>query len=634
MFRCNGYSDENGFDAINTGKNLGSSLNALPSFSGSGAQIQNPMIGLMSNIYNVIDAADRNAMLATFTTAVSGDRTAMYDGRPAFGDIGEQVKVIPGNTDPAITPVRRNGQLEHWKFHPGIKEALESYSQLGSSNWAVDLIGKINSGLQKGIVYSPSFVTRNFLRDTIDRFVQSDTGTVEQAKNTLRAATKIPGKGRRAAATAEFRRTGGGQGGHYMSDPISFYSALKDQIQAVSKEKGSVLSIPGKLWNGWKDFAADTELIGRLAEFEAQKKKAKEEFGYDDTNAALYAAGKARGILDFAVVGENMRTIRKLVPFSNASMQYLRRSFKTLKENPAQLAARTTLFAVIPQLLVRAYNESQGAEDEYLQQPDYRRNLFFMIKNGDGWFYVPKPFPVVMAAAVADRLYDQQKGNKPPDDRLASLLASQLSPIGPEAISAFGVKPLLEVMANKDFFRDKTIVPPYEDRLNLENRPQPKGTSTIANVTQDAVESIGLGSNYMAKRLLNARAIDHQLRGYFGTLGGLILSAGDTLTDGANPLTEKNVLGLSGDNAIYGSKDVEFVMDFAEGEGISIQNRKMKELKGSIDDYFSAETAEEKKAASEEVYGVAAKLRQGIEAKGKNFFGVKKRKSSSEDDSN
>lgn len=623
--------DGDGFDAINkaagSGQSLSRTFNALPAFTGSGAEIQNPLIGLMSNVYRVIGAADRNHILAKFTEAVGGKRQGMYDPRPAFGDIGEKVEVVPGNPDKDVVPVRRNGELEHWKFHPGIKEALDGYASLGSNNWFVNFIGKVNSYLQAGIVYSPQFINRNFLRDTVDRFVQSDVGTVDQAKQTIRAATAIVSKTGRAKRLAELRQAGGAQGGHYMDDPVSFYQALEKQIQEISEERGSVLSIPARIWEGWKNFAADTELIGRLSEYEAQKRKAKEDFGYDDTNAAIYAASKARGVLDFAVVGERMRTIRKLVPFSNASMQYMRRSLKTLREHPGQLAARTLLFAVLPQLLTRAYNESQGAEDEYNQQPSYRKNLFFMMKMGDGWVWIPKPFPVVMAAAAVDRAYDAAKGLPPPDDLYASLAISQLSPIGPEAIAALGVKPMIEVMANRDFFRDKTIVPPYEERLNLENRPQPKGTSALANLMQDAVESIGLGDSFIGKRVLNARAIDHQLRGYFGTLGGLILSGSDTLTGGkANPLSTRNVFGLTGDNAIYGSKDVEYVMKFAEGEGISIRNKKMQKLKNAIDNYFGAEGAAEKEELSKAVYETAASIREGIESRGRKYFGVKKNK--------
>jgi len=330
--------------------------------------------------------------------------------------------------------------------------------------------------------------------------------------------------------------------------------------------------------------------------------------------------------MDFAVAGSVMREINRVIPYSNATVQGVRRTVKSAKQNPAAFAAKMMLFSILPTYLAREYNNSQGANEEYEKLPFWRRDMFYNLKVGDdNWLTIPKPFSTVIASAAFDRYMSQINGEKDMFKGFAGAAVQEIFPFGGELFTPV-FKPTAEVLLNRDMFRMKTIVPPYEEQLELGKRTATEKASRLGNTVQNVVNASGLGSNYLAKRLLNARAVDHQMKGYLGNLGGIVVNASDYGRENRRGLQFGDLAGVVKGSPAYGSKDVEFIYDYAANKGISTLSKKLKPLKTAMDDYFDASSPEERQKRGDKVLEVAEKIRKGIEEKGEDYFGKRKKK--------
>ena len=619
--------DVDGVDAISQGTfkhSLLESSQVLPKFKGSGKEVFNPFIALMESTARIVQETDRNYVMARFADQLDVDRQMYSD--PGINQKLAQVgyKVPDSLVEPKAVPIWRNGKMEQWVFQADVKDALQNLSKR-SDSFLLDLLQKPADVLRFGVSYSPQFAVRNYIRDMGDRLILSDSGTGRQARATLAAGTLLGRRAKYDEARYALMRDGGSQAGYYPRDRVDYHRAMRTAMKNVARDPKSILYMPTKLWDNYSAAVQRSETVGRLAEYQASYKKAKEEFKYDDYNAHLYAAYKARDIMDFAVAGTLMREINRVVPYSNAAIQGLKKAVKVAGKDPAGYAFRAAVFAAIPTYMTQIWNQQAGAEDEYNQLPNWRRDLFFNFKIGDDrWLSIPKPFSGALVSMALDREVSKQRGY---DNSWEGFMGSAIEmnfPFGAESI-ALAVRPTLEVMANRDLFRDKAIVPFYEEALDLEEREVPRGTSRLGNWIQSMAEAGGLGDSFLAKRFLNARAVDHQLRGYFGNLGSLVLRASDYGREmGGRPLTWSEVAGVVRESPIYAAKDVDYVYRWTQSHGIVGNNRKLKVLRNAIEKYFDSLTPEGKDAAAERVLEVAGRLRKGIDERGVRYFGQRK----------
>lgn len=124
---------------------------------------------------------------------------------------------------------------------------------------------------------------------------------------------------------------------------------------------------------------------------------------------------------------------------------------------------------------------------------------------------------------------------------------------------------------------------------------------------------------------MNSRAVDFMTRAYFGNLGAMFLQATDIgRSKGGNPLTVAKASGLTSETPVYAAKGVQEVLDYAAGEGISTQNRKLKVLANAIESYFQADP-DKKMDAANKVYDIADKIKAGYSERGAAYFGQRKK---------
>ena len=177
--------------------------------------------------------------------------------------------------------------------------------------------------------------------------------------------------------------------------------------------------------------------------------------------------------------------------------------------------------------------------DEYknLKREVRDDNWVMPIGNGNA-VKIPIPFEVGMLfKAIPERVFDMTMGD---DAFTRKSVDEAMTSIGRQAQTSFNIpffqpgggiqllKPISEVINNRNTFTDTEIVPYYQQKKEpgLQSRPT---TNEFARVMGEALN-------------ISPAKIEHVMRGYTGTLGGYVLSAVDTITRGAtgSPLIPSN----------------------------------------------------------------------------------------------
>ena len=230
--------------------------------------------------------------------------------------------------------IYKNGKAEHWKFDPDIHESLKGLGELGTHAF-IDFLALPSKFVRYMITHGPQFILRNTVRDAFERSVVTNVGS--KPWDVLGGYT--------GADLSRYEVFGGGQFGNYIIDRHVWNRELKRTMSELRKDPTNIFLWPGKLKRGWEELSAMSEKIGRLAEFRRAFEHAQKKLGYDDYNAALYAAGEARGLMDFAKAGTVMRVINRMVPFSNARVRGLARAIFSRSQSPGRFATRDIRFA-------------------------------------------------------------------------------------------------------------------------------------------------------------------------------------------------------------------------------------------------------------------------------------------------
>jgi hypothetical protein len=338
---------------------------------------------------------------------------------------------------------------------------------------------------------------------------------------------------------------------------------MKFAMEEAVHSTNSIVVDPAKLMTMTKkggkwylDLMQGSERQGRLAEYRKAFEKAKNEYGYDDYHASLYAAGQARSLIDYAVAGEWMQTINQLIPFANAAVQGMRMTVLRAKADPSGYALRFGAYAITPSLMAYAWNYLYGDGDdleEYRQLPAYQRDLFWNFKMGpDLWLKVPKPFENGVVSTTIERAVDYAMGNEMAFDGHAGSLARTLMPID-EASFAGPYQAIFQAAANYDFFRDRPIVPRWEENLELELR----NYNRASRLGQALQQAIGV----------DARKIDFVINQQFGYLGRYAADISDAGRKDRHGLTISST-GMVGYSPASVSLDAKKVAKIAEERGL------------------------------------------------------------------
>jgi hypothetical protein len=372
---------------------------------------------------------------------------------------------------------------------------------------------------------------------------------------------------------------------------------MKTAMKAVVKDKNTVLLDPRNMVKKWSEYMGWTEKHGRMAEYSAAYRYAKDLKNLDDYNAHLYAASKARGVMDFAVAGSITRFINQMVPFTSAGVRGVARTLEAADKNPGGFLARWAVFAVIPAIMEYAWNYMSGDIEEYRQLPAYQRDMFYNYKFGPNiWIRIPKSFEIGILSTGVTRAIDKALGNDKALEGYGGSLLRGLFPFDEAALGGpFGG--VLQTMANYDFFRQKHIVPTHEEKRDLDLR------------NMEHASRLAKGMRHFMG--VDARKIDFLMRDMFGYAG----STAQALSDVGRKDKKRGLLrqtGIVAQSPAYASRDVQWVFDMAGRRGL--ENRpEFKMMKGLLKVYFDSDTNIEKDKAAKELRNMAGMIRDSWE---------------------
>lgn len=554
--------------------------------------IQNPYLSLLQNTVNMIKESDRNRVMSSFVEPLSELRQ-MGDGSPIdFSQVAVKAKSGGDRT----IPVFENGEKVYYQFQKDLYDALKGLEGI-ASNKLINFFAKPADLIRFTVTHFPVFAARNAARDTVSRLIVSRTGA---------NVTDLRGD----SNDKDFWELyGGSQAGFYLTNKESYKEVLSDSVKKIT-DKGGIVLDPRKInYKNYKKLLQSGENLNRIAEFRSAMKKAKKE-GMDDYNAGLYAAFQSRDLMDFGVAGNYMRTINKLIPFANASVQSVKRSAKGIKENPAGFAMRTALYTVLPQIAFRAIVSAMGDEEEYEQLPDWQRDLFWNFKTpltGNEWISIPKPFELGLPSSLLDRAYSKLKGN---DEAFDGSLGSSIKTLFPfdEAAMLGSIRPIIEVSSNHDFFRDRDIIPYWERTKDMELR---EGTKYASRLGQALSKAYG----FIAKPLdseIDPRQIDHIVKGYGTYFGDWALSISDIGREDSRNQFNFTKTGFAKGMPTSQAKSVKKAIGLAEDMGITNQYN-IKKLKGMTKSFYDLDDPKERKKLSKEIYAYAKKIIPDLE---------------------
>ena len=544
-------------------KKIGSVGQPVKTFEGSTRTIKNPYLSLMDATHKAIREADRNEIMKLFRDLLTTDR-GMYEGEPKdLATIGREAK----SGEKQTIPIFVNGAKEVWQFHPDIYKALKGIEE--GEYKLPPVLTVLPRILRATIVNAPPFALRNIIRDSWHRAILSLSGS--KPWDTLKVYSKDE--------IAQLKKSGGDQAGHYYTDAKNYARAMRYAMEEAVHSTNSIVVDPSKLmgWirkggQGYLDLMQGSERQGRLSEYRRAFTKAKEKLGYDDYHAMLYAAGQSRNLIDYAVAGNWMLLLNQMIPFSNAAVQGLRSSALRAKADPTGFALRYGVFAIAPSLMAYAWNALYGDGDdldEYRQLPAYQRDLFWNFKLGpDLWLKVPKPFELGVTATTMERLMDYSLGNEKAFDGHVGSMVRTLLPVD-EASFAGPYQAIFQAAANYDFFRDRPIVPRWEENLELDLR----NYNRASRLGQALQQAIGV----------DARKIDFVIQQQFGYLGRYAADISDVGRKDRHGLTITST-GMVSTSPASVSLDARKVADIAEERGVVPSRGKTVERIGHVKD--------------------------------------------------
>lgn len=578
------------------GNKLTSVKEVIKGVKGGTNHIQNPYISLLQNTVGIVKESDRNEVLRAFVEPLNKIRD-MGDGKPV--DFS-QIAWLSQTSDINSRIIYVNGEAQRWQFVPEIFNSLTSIDAI-SDNFFINIASKPADLIRFTVTNFPVFALRNLTRDTVSRAIIS------------RSNGSFNDLFHNATDRELFELYGGSQAGFYLADKESYKEKLSDSVKEITA-KGGIILDPRYLYKGYKKLLSKGENVNRIAEFKSSYNKALAE-GLDEYNAGLYAAYQSRDLLDFAVAGHTVRTLNRVIPFLNAGLQGLVRTKKAVSENPTSFAVKTALYTILPTIIFRAIVSAMGDDDEYEQFEPYQRDLYWNFKTpvtGDKWISIPKPFEQGLISSAVDRLISKSKGYERAFEGFGGTLSKSIMPYD-ESTMLGGIKPIIEVKSNYDFFRDRTIISPWEEGKLLDLRKGTKNASRISKGISDGFKQAGWE--------VDPRNIDHLIKGYTTYMGDWALSLGDLGVEDSRFKLNSTKSGFVKDIPVGNSVSVKAVNRLAKELGV-FDRQDVKSLRDKIEKFYDSEDVEERKKLSTEIYEKAEKIRGKLEKKSDKIKGI------------
>jgi len=366
--------------------------------------------------------------------------------------------------------------------------------------------------LTASITLDPGFMLANYIRDSMSAYVLSRdhfVPMVSGVKGFKEAITEGDTYKAMVASGAAFESGLINQG-----DPKSTHKYIQSKMKDAGFQK-TLLNTPRKMLNAWKRLGSATENANRIAIYQAAKAAGKSDL------EALY---EAKDIMDFSMSGDSaaIQLLIQTVPFMGARLQGLHRLGRGAAENPKAFFAKGMLIGVAGIALWLRYRD----DPRYDELEDWDKDAYFHWWIGDQHFRLPKGFEVgaifnTLPERIMEAIYsDETDAGKFLMRRLGHMMLEtfNMNPIPQIA------KPAIEIAANYDFFRKRSIESPYERNMLPEDRHSVYTSETMRALS--ALFPEGVNTKWYGD-IKSPKQLEHAWNGYTGTIGRMLLNISD-----------------------------------------------------------------------------------------------------------
>lgn len=461
--------------------------------------------------------------------ALSGKSRGAFDTHEEAQEHQEQLtRIIEEKLAKASSKtvfVREDGKKVWYEINePSIYQALTNLNFEGFNNRPMKAMRKFKRMLTFGVTASPDFKIRNLFRDTISSAATS--------KISLNLFDNVFGTGAKTQfskdSLSRMRMMAGGGNimfGHlYGTDPEKLQAQLQKNLRkegildnptALSKLSDKVAG----LVDNWNDLGSKLENLNRGALFSQTLEKAEKE----GREGFLEANFEARDLLDFNRHGAwpAVRFLIDVVPFMNARIQGLDKLGRSFSDS-AQRKRLTAVLGGVAMASMALYLAFKD-DDEFKEREEWDRDTYwwFKLPGSELSYRLPKPFEIGVIGTMAERLLEQFVDDEAHGELFAERLKFAITETFALGITPQAIKPVLEIMANKNFFTDRPIETLAMENLSPTDRRKAWTSETAI------VLSKGFSHIPWEKVQLSPVQIESLVQGYLGWVGATALGAVD-----------------------------------------------------------------------------------------------------------
>ena len=490
----------------------------------------NPVEAIARNSLSILNAAMKNDGMQKLM------RDLQLNGEAELVDVTQASR-------PDVVPVFVDGEKVYYRVND--LELVESMQGMGvtSLSGLSKFLAMPASFLRDVVTRDPGFVVVNLLRDTLSASVTSGVPINSEEGGFKPVITTVRNMFRDMTDLERFGVLGGYD---FQNDEGSVKQFVDRAIRKEGINPDNSMSMSNlfyKAWDGLGALTTKSDGATRLGVFDAVYKDIKERGG-TEAQAQSEAAYQGLEIINFGRRGSDplFRTITAAIPFLNARIQgldVLYRSFGTgeysaiqkleaaspeaaakLKQDIFYTAMSRGMFITFLTLL---YYLMVSDDEEYqnIRREVRDDNWIIPLGNDIPAVKIPIPFEVGMVfKAIPERTFDLAMGETSLSEYSKSLRrqlgTSANIPFFDGSVAFQVIKPIADVVANRNSFTGTDIVPYYQTKL--EPAYQQRAT------TNELARVIGETFNVSPIKL------EYIVRGYTGTLGGYLLDAADSVT--------------------------------------------------------------------------------------------------------
>ena len=392
-----------------------------------------------------------------------------------------------------------NGRKTIYRTTPELYQALQDMST-NSAAFLTNVFGKFTDALRFGATNTPSFMVRNFIRDTISATVNARYGHFIPIVDSVRGMAALK-------KNADFKAKFYGQG-----VPMDTY--IRSDIRGAKQYKDKVRQSLKHYPMGIRQMMAFARFLvhtyNGVGEALEQGTRAGAMLHALKDGASDFEAGQeARDVtVNFSRHGSLGKKINRYVPFFNASIQGTDKLIRTFMENPKRASLATCIYIILPTIILWAINHD---DDWYKELDDSTKytNWVLHIPGTDHHWLIPKPQEVGIGFGSGVEAALNQMLDK--DPHAMKEWARRFTEAVTPGIIATVLRPIMEWRYNYSEWTGRKLVPDRLSKLPPEQQ-YTTATSELAKLMSE------FGGKYAD---LSPIAIDNFFSGWFGSLGRL-----------------------------------------------------------------------------------------------------------------